>query len=203
MILCDIGNTTFHFLENELDFKREAKGFDPSSVIEKVYYISVNESFENILKNLPNWIDLREFIDWSNYYESMGIDRVVACEAIKDGVIVDAGSAITVDVVTDNRFQGGFIYPGIHAMRECYKEISPRLDYSFNFELDLDKMPKNSQDALSYGFLKTLYLEVIRHNKQIYLTGGDAPAFFNIFKDAKVDQMLIFNGMKKIISRIS
>jgi type III pantothenate kinase len=202
MILCDVGNTSFHFLENTLEFKRDCKGFDPSTISEEVHYINVNAHFEKKLEELENWIDLRQYIDFSKYYESMGIDRIVACEAIEDGVIIDAGSAITVDIVKKSNFEGGFIYPGLYSFSECYKQISTRLDYSFNFELDLDKMPKNSQDAISYGFLRTLYSEVIRHGEQIHLTGGDATAFAKIFADAKVDQLLIFKGMKNIIDRV-
>ena len=131
----------------------------------------------------------------------MGIDRIVACESIIDGLIIDAGSAITVDVVKGGVFEGGFIYPGVNAMAQTYKNISIALDYSFNFELDLGKMPKNSQDAISYGYLKTLYSEVMSHNIDIFLTGGDANKFAKIFPDAKVDDKLIFSGMKKIMKR--
>jgi type III pantothenate kinase len=62
-------------------------------------------------------------------------------------------------------------------------------------------MPKNSQDAISYGYLKTLYTEVMSHNLPIVLTGGDAEIFSKIFKDATVDERLIFKGMKKIMKK--
>jgi type III pantothenate kinase len=86
-------------------------------------------------------------------------------------------------------------------MSETYSNISPALEYSFNFECDFAIMPKNSQDAISYGFLKTLYCEVISHNLPIILTGGDALEFKKVFKDATVDEMLLFNAMKKIIKK--
>jgi type III pantothenate kinase len=63
-------------------------------------------------------------------------------------------------------------------------------------------MPKNSQDAISYGYLRLLYTEVMRHNKPIVLTGGNAAQLKHIFKEAKVDEMLIFKGMNTVISRI-
>ena len=122
--------------------------------------------------------------------------------AVSDAVVVDAGSAITVDVVKNGSFMGGFIYPGVRAMSACYKNISPALDYSFNFSLDLERLPKNSQDAISYGFLKTLYREVIFYDLPIILTGGDAELLQGIFPQANINQKLIFTGMKKIISII-
>jgi len=132
----------------------------------------------------------------------MGIDRIVACEAIQNGVIIDAGSAITVDVVNDGVFEGGFIYPGVSAMEMTYKNISSALDYSFNYEVDLENLPRNSQDSISYGFLKTLYSEVMSYEKHIYLTGGDAIKLLSVFKNAQHNNYLIFDGMKKIINKI-
>ncbi len=200
MILCDIGNTSYHFLDSKGSYKEGVNSFDPATIKEKVFYICVNKFVKTKLESLENWIDLSKSIDMKSYYETMGIDRVVACEAIQNGVIVDAGSAITVDVVRDGVFEGGFIYPGKKAMAKCYKDISPVLDYEFNFSLNLDKLPKNSQDAISYGYLKNIYSEVNSHNLPIYLTGGDSKEFSMIFPSAKIDEMLIFKGMKKLIN---
>ncbi len=202
LIFCDVGNTSYHFLEDDLESKESVATFDAASVTGDVYYISVNPKEDEKLSKLDNWHDLRSAIEWQKYYETMGVDRVIACEAISDGLIVDAGSAITVDIVTDGNFEGGFIYPGLDAMLESYRNISARLDYSLNFELDLDKMPKNSQDAISYGVLRTLYSEVMRHNKKIYLTGGNAKVLSKIFPEAEVDELLLFKGMKKMMERV-
>jgi type III pantothenate kinase len=201
LTLCDIGNTSYHFYDGKRDSKVSIDTFDPTSVQDEVYFISVNPKADETLSKLANWHDLKSAIEWEKYYETMGVDRVIACEAIDDGLIIDAGSAITVDLVTDGTFEGGFIYPGLEAMQECYRNISTRLDYSLNFELDLDKMPKNSQDAISYGVLRTLYSEVMRHNKKIYLTGGNAKVLSKIFPEAVVDELLLFKGMKKMMEK--
>ena len=63
-------------------------------------------------------------------------------------------------------------------------------------------MPKNSQDAISYGVFRTLYSEVMRHHKKIYLTGGNANVLSNIFPKAVVDERLLFKGMKKMMERV-
>ncbi|MDA7817530.1 type III pantothenate kinase [Sulfurimonas sp.] len=199
MLLCDIGNTSYHFLHVEHDYKKNVLIFDPSEVEETVYYICVNPEVKPLLERLENWIDLSLHVDMSNYYETIGIDRVMACEAIDYGIVIDAGSAITVDVVKYGIYDGGFIYPGLHAMEQTYKNISSALDYSFNFELPLGKMPKNSRDSVSYGYLKLLYSEVMSHKADIYLTGGDAKEFAKLFPKAIVDERLVFKGMKNII----
>lgn len=201
MLLCDIGNTTYHFFLEGKGYKEDVNLFDPSIVKEKVFYICVNPHVKKVLKELKNWIDLSLHVDMRKYYETMGVDRIMACEAIESGIIVDAGSAITVDVVKEGRFEGGFIYPGARAMSECYKNISSALTYSFNFEVDLDRMPKNSRDAISYGYLKLLQSEVKSYNMDIFLTGGDAMNFKKIFPASQVDEMLIFRGMTNIMKR--
>ena len=201
MLLCDIGNTSYHFYNGKEQYKESVSDFHPDKLTQKIYYVSVNPALEAKLIDLENWIDLRPFIDWNNYYVTMGIDRVMACEAIENGVIVDAGSAITVDVVKQRIFQGGFITPGVKIMQETYVQVSPRLDYSFNFDLDLDKMPKNSRDAISYGYLRTLYSEISRHDGPLYITGGDARQIARLFDDAVIDDLLIFKGMNKIIQK--
>jgi len=201
LLLCDIGNTSYHILDYCVAYKREVGIFNPASITEKIYYISVNGAVSERVATLENWVDVAQYVDMSKYYETMGIDRICAVEAVRSAVIVDAGSAITVDVVRDEKFEGGFIFPGVEAMEQTYKNISPALDYSFNFDLDLDIMPKNSQDAISYGFLKTLYSEVMSHNLPVILTGGNAVELQKVFKNATVDEKLIFDGMKQIIKK--
>ncbi len=201
MVLCDIGNTTYHFFDGKGSYKEDAKLFDPSSIKDKVFYICVNAHVKEVLEPLENWVDLSVYVEFSNYYKTMGIDRIAACEAIENGVVVDAGSAITVDIVKNSKFEGGFIYPGAKAMHECYKNISSALAYSFNFEVDFGKMPKNSPDAISYGYLKLLHDEVLSYGMDIYLSGGDALKFAKIFPKASVDETLLFKGMKNIMKK--
>ena len=200
MLLCDIGNTSFHFKSESENYKIDVTEFDPSTLKERVYYICVNQVVNAALKPLKNWIDLSEKINKEKYYKTMGIDRIVAVQAVINAVIVDAGSAITVDVVKNGEFLGGFIYPGVKAMQKTYSAISPALEYDFNFELDLEKLPKNSQDAISYGFLKTLHTEVVSHNLPIILTGGDAQKLTRVFKEARVDEELLFKGMQNLLN---
>jgi len=201
MLLCDIGNTSYHFLDGTTSYKKNVLNFKPQEIRQKVYFISVNAKIKGKLSSLKNWIDLSDLVDMSQYYESMGIDRIFAVEATSNAIIIDAGSAITVDVVRENKFMGGFIYPGLRAMKESYENISPALSYEFNFDLDLVNLPKNSQDSISYGVLKPFYREVLSYNLPIILTGGDALTLKKIFKDATVDEELIFKGMKGLIDK--
>jgi len=197
-LLCDIGNTNFSFSNGT---KISVDEFDVSSISEKVYYISVNAYWEKRLSMQDNWINLRSFIDFKKYYKTMGIDRIVVCEALDNAVVVDAGSAITVDLIKNAKHEGGYIYPGLSALAKCFKDISPALEVSFNFDIDLDKMPKNTQDALSYGAIVPLLSDIakISQDLPVLLTGGDAKIFLPLIPNAKIEQDLVFKGMKKII----
>ena len=201
MTLCDIGNTTFDFYKDGVKEKIFVADYELKKSDEKVFYICVNEKISQELKKFPNWVNLKSFVDMKNYYETMGIDRIAGCEAVLKGIIIDAGSAITVDVVKDGVFAGGYITLGLHVSHLSYAQISPRLDYSYNFEIDLDKMPKNSADALTYGQLGLLYRDVMSHSLPVYLTGGDASKLKLIFKDAILDDELLFKGMKNIMKK--
>jgi type III pantothenate kinase len=201
LLLCDVGNTSYHIFDGEKTYKKNVLDFNPQSIAQTIYYISVNTIVSKKLKKLDNWINVAPYINQTQYYETMGIDRICAVEAVKSAVVLDAGSAITVDVIKNTIFEGGFIYPGVDAMQKTYENISSTLKYSFNFDLDLDIMPKNSQDAISYGFLKTLYNEVTSYKLPIILTGGNAEQLQKIFKEATVDETLIFKGMQEIIKK--
>jgi len=197
MLLCDIGNTSYHFYDLQNDYKESVKSFDPAMIKEDVYYICVHSKIKEQLQKLPNWHNLEEKIDRSEFYDTMGIDRIIACRAVENGVVVDAGSAITVDVMRDGVFEGGFIYPGIKAFKEAYVTISNALDYELNLDIDLSHLPKNTSDALSYGFLSGLIKEIEAYDLDITLTGGDAWLLQKHLKEAKVDPLLLFRGMLK------
>lgn len=201
MILCDVGNTSVDLFSEGKRTKLKVEDFDPYILLNDVYYVSVNAAFDEQIKEYTNWHDLREFIVWEKYYSTMGIDRIMVCEAVEDGVIVDAGSAITVDVMCGGKYKGGFISLGIRAAQEAYGRLSPALDVSFNFEVDLTIMAKNTPDALTVGFLAPLIEKIERLGKPLYLTGGDARLLSRFLEDAVVEEDLIFLGMKKLLQK--
>ncbi|MFA5214651.1 type III pantothenate kinase [Sulfuricurvum sp.] len=201
MILCDIGNTSVDLFRDGQRIKLSLDEFDPGSIDVDIYYVSVNAFFNERIQNHPNWHDLRELIDWDKYYPTMGIDRIMVCEAVETGVIVDAGSAITVDVMGGGIYQGGFIALGLRTAQEAYGRLSPALNMSFNFEVDLAKMAKNTPDALTVGFLAPLIFKIESLGKPIYVTGGDAVLLSRFFSEAVVDEDLIFKGMIKLIEK--
>ena len=72
---------------------------------------------------------------------------------------------------------------------------------SFNFEVDLAKMAKNTPDALTVGFLAPLIEKIESLGKPLYLTGGDAHLLSRFLPGATVDEDLIFHGMEMLLQK--
>ena len=204
MILCDIGNSTFHFLKDENEFKISIA--DTLPVFEDtIYFISVNEAAsKKLLNQYPNAINIKDFFTFNTSYAStMGLDRVVACSYISDAIIVDCGSAITVDIMQNNNHAGGFIMPGIDAIRNIYPNISSKLVFNFENNINLDKIPLNTNDAINYALLQMIILPIKniqeKYNLKIIFTGETSKYIENYFENKKYEKHLIFKSMKSAI----
>ncbi len=201
MLFCDIGNSNASFLDDNKFFTLSIEQFLEFKTEQKIFYINVNENIKEYLRMHKNFINLEPYFVFDTIYQGLGVDRIAACYTIEDGVVVDAGSAITVDIVSNSIHLGGFILPGIANYRKIYAHISPRLKHEFNTQISLDAFPQKTSDALSYGVFKSIYLLIkdAAQNKKLYFTGGDGQFLANYFDYAIYDKLLIFRGMKKII----
>lgn len=202
LILCDIGNTSFHFLINN-----ESKKYYMNETLpifnEPIYYISVNLTALARLKETNNTlIDVEKYLNFPTQYKGLGLDRKLACLNAKNEVIIDAGSCIKVDLMENGIHRGGFILPGLKKLHDLYPTISPVLNYDLNLKQDLDKIPLSTQEAISYGILKAIILPIkeFAKNKQIIITGGDAKELSSYFPTCTYDEHLIFNNMKGLIN---
>lgn len=202
MILCDIGNTTFHFLINDKHKKYFLNEKLPK-LVDKIYFISVNEkASKKFLKNFPNAINLEKKIEFNTKYMGMGIDRKMACMFQKDSIIVDAGSAITVDILKNNKHKGGFIMPGVKSYTEIYPRISEKLKFNFEKKIKLDKIPLCTNDAIIYAIYKSIILPIkeVSKSKKIIFTGGDGKILKKYFTNCVYKKELIFDNMKRIVN---
>ena len=201
MILCDIGNSNADFYQDGKVWTMPHKQLKEFTTKEKVYYINVNESLKSSLQSKTNFNDLEPYFEFDTIYQGMGIDRIAACCTISDGMIVDIGSAITVDIMSGGMHLGGYILPGLGAYEKCYASISPRLMLPINPSVSLDALPQKTSDAISYGVIKSIImlLEVTCKDKRIFFTGGDGKFFSKFFSNAVFDRTLIFRGMLKAI----
>ncbi len=197
-ILVDIGNTFAKIYKDGVIKRVASSKFD---LQEKFYYICVKNSIKDRLNQNPYAHNLEEFINLKSSYSGLGIDRKVLCSYIDDGVIVDAGSAITVDIMKNKIHKGGFILLGLSFLYKTYGEISPVLKVEKIKEVELKQFPQNTKEAVNYGAIAPIVaiLKEISKDKKIYFTGGDGFVISKYFKDSLYDEMMIFKAMKKII----
>ena len=211
MILCDIGNTSYHFKTNKKTFKvsiDESLKDLPSYIEEEIYFISVNKkATKKFKKKYAHSMNLKFIIKFKTAYEGMGIDRQVVCHQIQDGIIVDLGSAITVDIMKKGKHKGGFILPGIESYKSIYPNISKKLSFDFEKDTNLDKIPLRTNDAINYAIFGAITLPIIKEYEKykikIYFTGGDKNLLKRYFLDipVKYKKNMIFNSMEKIIEQ--
>jgi type III pantothenate kinase len=164
---------------------------------------------------------------FSNAYadlDSLGVDRWVAaigareCVDVKEGareyaqvkdiIIVDVGTAITIDcLTTDNVFQGGVIYPGYRLMHDSLVGGTSGIKSAF---LETDQIiGKTTSECVNSGIalgvagaVERIVLEMqgcIGAETQILLTGGGAQALSCKARlDARYEPNLVLYGLIKI-----
>ena len=201
ILLADIGNTHFHIYDGTI-----VKHLPYADAIEKyadkeLLYICVNSSIIEQIKDMKYWKNISSIIGIYGEYDTMGVDRKALCMSHKNGVFVDAGSAITVDVVEDGRYMGGFILPGIRAYLESYKFVSPALNTSLDKTLRLKELPTTTKEQISYGIIASIKSLIEKHSKSktLYFTGGDGKFLSTYFDNALYDETLVFHGIMKAI----
>lgn len=204
MILCDIGNTFLHFYKNGRVWKERSEKILTQAKDEEVFYVSVSHKNEEVfLKAFPHAISLEPYVELDSAYIGLGIDRKCACIAIDDGVVVDAGSAITVDIVQDKTHLGGYILPGIASYIRLFSGISERLKLMPDLSLDLNLLPQNTREAISLGILKSIvgFIQDQSKGKKIIFSGGDGKFFSKFFENSIYNEILVFEGMLKAVEK--
>ena len=197
MLLADIGNTHFHIFDGKnIEHLCYAEAIAKYRG-EPLQYISVNAHIEKQIGCIDDWKNVSDLMHISGEYETMGVDRKALCLSHDNGLFVDAGSAITVDIMENGIYKGGYIFPGIKAMLESYKRISPVLEIELLPEIDVIQLPLTTKEQISYGIIASIKTLIEKHQdkKRLYFTGGDGSMLAGFFNNAVYDDTLVFKGM--------
>ena len=201
VLLADIGNSNFHIYDGvkveHLSYEEAIRKYSN----ERLCYISVKQQLDATIEEIATWKNISSQMKLEGGYETMGVDRQALCHSHDDGVFVDAGSAITVDVMENGTYMGGFIYPGLKAMIDTYSAISPALETQLNETISMQCLPTTTKDGISYGIIASIKALIDKHSdgKRLYFTGGDGKLLSSFFEEAIYDEMLVFDGMLKVI----
>jgi len=187
------------------DLKKEILAFRPKDKFKLITY-----------RQIPLEIDVE-------HPEKVGIDRLLAAFAAvrhygdSPILIVDAGTAITIDAVNDRIFSGGAILPGLTPLSNLYPLISNKLPrvsipaYPESCKAIPPTFPgRNTEDAIrsglywgTIGAIRQFYDIIISKTKNlgVLVTGGDAEYLLSGLvcmipsKHIKHHDMLVLEGI--------
>lgn len=201
MFLADIGNSYFHLFDGKTVMHLSHEEAIAKYHQENIYYICVKHALNEKISSIPTWHNVSIKMKLAGAYSTMGVDRKALCLSHQEGIFVDAGSAITVDVIEEGKYRGGFILPGLNAYLQAYRSISAVLDVPLNNAVSLHELPLTTKDGISYGIIASIKTLIDKHRqgKTLYITGGDGKVLSSFFEKAVFDEALVFKGMQNAL----
>ena len=202
LFLLDIGNThtRYGLLENgEIKY---SKNCNTISLDKLVIPDDIPVAAATVVPKAKEWLGRKDVfwvdsnvktgIDLSLVDASaLGADRIanlaaLACTVDLPAIIVDCGTAVTVEVLDSDRvFRGGQIAPGRFLMRKSLADYTAQLPFLPVDDIKAETFGWNTSDAIRLGtdfgligavreFVKETKKELGIGNCRVYVTGGDA-----------------------------
>ncbi len=180
---------------------------------------SLNLIFKNIFqKNKfkfylinPKKISFRNSINYN--LNQIGSDRIanyayVYNKKIKDCIILDFGTATTFDVIKNNQYLGGLIFPGINLSMETLlknAELIKTSKISKSNKIVNNNTSASIQSGFYFGYLHAvngILKQIIKENNfkpKVYITGGLGKIFRDkiIYKPIYMEHLTL-EGIKEI-----
>lgn len=139
-------------------------------------------------------------------YSQLGVDRwlamLVAYAKNPDGVIVvDAGSAVTVDIVgADGEHQGGYIVPGLGLMHKALWQGTEGVKVAAKSAEGMDCPGQSTDESVAKGCLLMLVAMIEslaeKYAAKLIITGGDAELLRNALSlEAELYPDLVLDGL--------
>lgn len=135
-------------------------------------------------QNVKEFFKRSKFFDMKvNYAETLGMDRLVQAYYLyslnkEPQLIIDAGTFTTIDLVSSEGFDGGYILPGFEVLRKTYQagDLLKAHDIKEDPEGDI---PHNTPDAITQGLLFSFITPIKsiiekKKLKKIIITGGNS-----------------------------
>jgi type III pantothenate kinase len=148
----------------------------------------------------------------------LGADRWMAILAAaglsrRDCVVIDAGSAITVDLLrADGRHLGGAILPGFNTSNEQFRRIFSHIDFEHPAIAQRAAPGCSTEAAIQIDYdhpsidrlpeLVNRWIPLLDANPELLLAGGDAARVQGLLGQAsRILPDLVFRGMLRLIAR--
>ncbi len=135
-------------------------------------------------------------VDFSSAPPTLGMDRIANCIALAQknscGIIIDAGTCITLEVLINNKFTGGAILPGTGILARAMHDytgalplvdcsITPNLQLFTTETLTAEAMKIGIQSAAVAGTLQLMnnFLNLLPPDSPVYVCGGNRQSILN------------------------
>ncbi len=144
----------------------------------------------------------------TNYAKTLGYDRLIQSynlwkklisEKIATGLLIDAGTMTTVDILSaTNGHLGGYIYPGINSYAQIF-QLSKKLPSQLNLIDSLksripEKLPATTVEAISFGYwhnqVNHIQTLIKKYSiEKIIISGGDGKNWQDQLDSQKISQI--------------
>lgn len=195
---------------------------DLSSLQERIDLIVVatvksSDEIEQKLKSLFGhtmrmvWVSVQPAILSTAYrdHTKLGIDRWLAVLAAKYlgsdvAIVVDAGTAITIDVLDSQKgHAGGYILPGLSMQQASLAAHTARVRFPSPDWRD-ESLGVDTASAVGHGSVRAVCALVREMQAEgvsgqrpdVFLTGGNAPDFAAFLPEARIEPNLVQIGLK-------
>lgn len=135
---------------------------------------------------------------------SLGVDRWLAVLALKSrghesGIVVDVGTACTIDVLESNRHVGGFILPGPKVACEALVANTDKIRYSTEPPAALEPGSDTGACVVSGAWLTIVgavkEIAMRYPHCPLFLAGGAAPTLLDLGVEGELVTDLVFDGL--------
>lgn len=187
--------------------------------IKKGIYYNSGQNYESIKFFLSKKLDY--FIDFNymtsipiqNLYgtpETLGLDRlasVVGADSyfpMEKCMVIDLGTAITIDFLSEGKYLGGNISPGLQMRFKSLHHFTQKLPYLENSE-EIKPIGANTKEAIISGVQLSILGEIDYYRRKfpeykVLFTGGDA---FYFVRKIKIPIFVVKNltilGLNRIL----
>jgi type III pantothenate kinase len=145
---------------------------------------------------------------------TLGPDRICAAVGAwavgaREALIIDAGTAVTVDILSGGAFRGGSIFPGANLLAEALHEGTASLPLVDGWGSEVVPPGRNTVDAVKAGVwwglvgaVRELVSRSLPVDGDIWLTGGGAYLLAaHLEGETFVDRDLVLKGLVEIYWR--
>lgn len=229
--MTDEGKMIKHFIYKQFSSAEVERLFDLYAITDSIIssVVNIEAAIVNTLNRRSQHFVLFDHmtpVPITNRYDSpqtLGQDRLAAAVGAKklcpreNLLIIDAGSAITYDFVSEEgEYLGGNIAPGLKMRFMMLKQMTKKLPLVEVDENELIPLfGKNTRDAIAAGVIRGVAYEVKGYMRtlsekmphfQTFLTGGNAPYVLNNVRtsltekrELRYEKNLVLIGLNEIL----